>query len=114
MATGGSAVEPEHLEILQHVLWESPEEQPEKVAQVIARIANPAGMKLNQLMLEVEQVLSATDARILAQAATATAKLAEIDKQLAGLESLNGRLDKARAYVREQTQRIKIASLDSI
>jgi MoxR-like ATPase len=109
-----SEVEPEHLEILQHVLWEAPEEQPEKVASVIARIANPAGMKLNQLLLEVEQVLSATDVRNLSQAATSTAKLAEIDKQLAGLKGKNGRLDKARAYVREQTKRIRLASLDTL
>src|SRR5260370_40020739 len=64
---GADRVEPEHLEVLQHVLWDSPEEQPEKVAQVIARIANPTGMRLNQL-LECQQVLSSTDIRNIAQA----------------------------------------------
>src|SRR5262249_41636193 len=68
---GGSRVEPEHLEVLAHTLWDSPEEQPEKVAQVVAKIANPTGMKVNQLLLECEQVLAATDVRNLAQAVTA-------------------------------------------
>ena len=40
---GAERVEPEHLEILAHVLWDDPQEQPEKVARVIARIANPVG-----------------------------------------------------------------------
>jgi MoxR-like ATPase len=110
---GGDRVEPEHLEILAHVLWDSPEEQPEKVAQVIARIANPTGMKLNALLLECEQILAGTDVRQLAQAATATAKLQEIEKKLAALKG-NGRVEKARSYVREQIKRIKLASIEAI
>jgi MoxR-like ATPase len=110
---GAGGVEPEHLEVLQHVLWDSPEEQPEKVAQVIAKVANPTGMRLNQLLLECEQVLSSTDVRNLSQAATATAKLAEIDRQLGTLKG-NGRVDRARAYVREQVRKIKVGSIEAI
>src|SRR5205085_2643911 len=51
-------VGPEHLEVLTHVLWDEPGEQPEKVASVVAKIANPVGMRINQLLLEAEQVLS--------------------------------------------------------
>jgi MoxR-like ATPase len=110
---GADGVEPEHLEVLQHVLWDAPEEQPEKVAQVIARIANPTGMRLNQLLLECEQVLSSTDVRNLAQAATATAKLGEIDRQLGALKG-NGRVERARSYVKEQIRKIKVASIEAI
>ena len=110
---GGDCVEPEHLEVLAHVLWDVPEEQPEKVAQVVARIANPTGMRINQLLLECEQVLAATDVRQLAQAATATAKLQEIDRQLGALKG-DGRLERARNYVREQIKRIKLASIEAI
>lgn len=111
--SGAIHVEPEHLEVLAHVLWDEPTEQPEKAAQVVAKIANPAGMKINQLLLEVEQILAATDVRQLAQAATATAKLGEIDKQLGALKD-NGRLDRARGYVREQIKKIKLASIEAI
>src|SRR5207253_4997864 len=89
---GADQVEPEHLEVLASVLWDDPVEQPEKCAQVVAKIANPTGMRVNQLLLECEQILATADVKNLAQAATATAKLAEIDKHLAALRG-NGRLD---------------------
>ena len=111
--SGAERVEPEHLEVLAHVLWDSPEEQPEKVAQVVARVANPTGMRLNQLLLECEQVLSCTDVRNLSQAATATAKLQEIDKRLGTLKA-DGRVERSRTYVKEQVRKIRLGSIDSI
>jgi MoxR-like ATPase len=110
---GVSSVAPEHLEVLQHVLWVDPTEQPLKAAQVIAKVANPVGMKISSLLLETEQILAGSDLRQLAQAATATAKLGEIDRQLSSLKD-NGRLEKARGYVREQIKRIKLASLEAV
>jgi MoxR-like ATPase len=111
--SGNDCVEPENLEVLAHVLWDERTEQPEKVAQVVAKIANPTGMRINQLLLECEQVLTATDVRQLAQAATATAKLQEIDKKLGALKG-DDRLERARSYVREQIKRIKLASIEAI
>jgi MoxR-like ATPase len=58
-------------------------------------------------------VLAATDARNLAEAAKAAAKLGEIDKQLSGLSG-NGRLEHARAYVRDQLKKLKLASIESV
>lgn len=110
---GVSSVAPEHLETLQHVLWVDPTEQPLKAAQVIIKVANPVGMKINGLLLETEQILIGADLRNLAQAATATAKLGEIDRQLAALKG-NHRLEKARGYVRDQIKRIKLASLEAV
>jgi MoxR-like ATPase len=110
---GAEQVEPEHLEVGAHVLWDDPREQPQKVAQVIARIANPIGMRLNQLLLEVEQVLSTTDVRKLPETAKAAAKLGEIDKQLSELKS-NDRVSRTRNYVREQLRQLKLASLEAI
>jgi MoxR-like ATPase len=110
---GAFQVEPEHLEILQHVLWDDPIEQPEKAAQVIAKIANPIGMRVTQMLLEAEQILGTTEVANLAQAATAAAKLGEIDKQLGTLKG-NGRVERARSYVREQVRKIKLASIEAI
>jgi MoxR-like ATPase len=110
---GAEEVQPEHLEVAQHTLWDAPEEQPQKVAQVIARIANPTGMRVTQLLLEVESVLAGTDVRNLAEAAKAAAKLGEIDKQLAGLSG-NGRLEKARTYLKDQLKRLKLASIEAV
>ena len=109
---GADEVRPEHLEVAQHCLWDCPEEHPQKVAQAIARVANPAGMRIAQLLLEVESVLAATDVRNLAAAAKAAAKLGEVDKQLAGLAG-HTRMEKARLYVREQLKTLKLASTES-
>jgi len=51
--------------------------------------------------------------RNLAQAATATAKLQEIDKQLGALRC-DGRVERARGYVREQVKKIRLGSIDAI
>ena len=110
---GADRVGPEHLEVLAHVLWDDPEEQPRKCASVIARIANPVGMRVSGLLMEAEQILSSTDARDLAQAATATAKLGEIERTLASLKG-NGRVERTRVYVKEQIRKIKVASIEAI
>ncbi len=110
---GADEVQPEHLEVAQHCLWDDSQEQPQKVAQVIAKVANPTGMRVTQLLLEVESVLAATDVRNLADAAKAAAKLGEIDRQLAGLSG-NGRLEKARAYLKDQLKKLKLASIEAV
>jgi MoxR-like ATPase len=110
---GAGRVEPGHLEVLTSTLWEDPTEQPQKVAQVVARIANPTNMRVNQLLLEAEQILSACDARNLSQAAGATAKLGEIERQLGSLRG-DGRAERARAYVREVIRKVRVESIESI
>ena len=110
---GADEVAPEHLEIAGNTLWEDPIEHPQKVVQVISRIANPTGMKITQLLLEAEQILAACDVRNLADAAKAAAKLAEIERQFAGLKG-NDRVDRARDYVREQLRKLKLASIEAI
>ena len=70
-------------------------------------------MRLNQLLLECEQVLASTDVRNLSQAASATAKLGEIERQLGSLNG-DGRVERARAFVREQIKKIKVASIEAI
>jgi MoxR-like ATPase len=110
---GSEQVEPEHLEVLASVLWDDPVEQPSKCAQVIAKVANPTGMRVNQFLLEVEQIVAGADVRDLAAAAKAAAKLAEIDRQVSALKG-NDRVEKARAYVKEQLKRLKLASLEAV
>src|SRR5262249_5264921 len=111
---GAGRVEPEHLEVYASVLWDSPEEQPAKVAGVVARIANPAGMQVNSLLVEVEQIVAATDPRQLAQAASATSKLQEIHQKLGALRGGDGRVAKARDYVQQQVKKIKLASIETL
>ena len=44
--TGADEVLPEHLEVAQHCLWDDPVEQPQAAARIIAKVANPAGMRV--------------------------------------------------------------------
>jgi len=111
--SGADEVHPEHLEVARHCLWDDPVEQPRQVAEVIARVANPAGMRVGRLLLEADDVAAGADARDLAAAATAAAKLAEIDRQLAGLK-VNGRVEAARGHVRDQLKQLKLASLAAV
>ena len=108
----GVEVLPEHLDILQYVLWHDHEEFV-KVRSVILQIAAPVGMKVNSLISEIEQVLSSVDPKDLGQAATGAAKLSEINKSLKGLKS-HPKAVAAIAYLKEQITQLRLKSLDSI
>ena len=107
---GADRVEPSHLEVLRHVLWDDPDGQPAVCARVIAKVADPPAMRAAGLLAEAEEVMAGADPRDLTSAATAAAKLAEVERRLAGLAG-DARADKARAYVRGQLTKLKIASL---
>jgi len=110
---GKNQVELEHLQILTSILWESPLEQPEKVMQIVLKVANPTGMRVNSLLIEVEQICENTDLKQLAQAAVAASKLSEIEKQLHALGN-HPKAATARKHVREQIKKIKLASIEAI
>jgi MoxR-like ATPase len=110
---GATEVVPEHLQILCHVLWEDPAEQPEKVASVIAKVAAPVGMKANSLVFEAEEIVSKLNPGNLAEAAVAARKLCEIEKQLQNLGD-HPKAVKARDLVRGQIRKIKLASIEAV
>jgi hypothetical protein len=53
-----SAVDPVHLEVLQHILWEDPLEQAPKAKEIICKIANPAGAEISKLMAEAQELIA--------------------------------------------------------
>lgn len=111
---GATEVTPEHLEPLMYVLWDDPGEQPEKAAQVVARVANPIGAQVSSCLIEAEQVIQACDIRSLASASATAAKLGEIQRKLAGITGANGRAKAAAEYLRGEIRRIKTASLEAM
>jgi MoxR-like ATPase len=68
-------VEPGHLECLADVLWSSPE-QVEQTAEIVTRIANPAGAALTDLLKEVDEVVAGSSS----STADAAAKMGAIKK----------------------------------
>lgn len=53
---GANEVSVEHLDILSHVLWVSPEEQPPLVANVVMKIANPDGHAVQDLLSQAREI----------------------------------------------------------
>lgn len=54
---GAEQVEPKHLEVLQHVLWNDPVEHPVKAAKIILRLSNPAAVALEEIQAQAESVI---------------------------------------------------------
>jgi MoxR-like ATPase len=106
---GASSVEPEHLEILQHVLWDDPAEQPVKTAEIVCKIANPAGLQINGYLLEAEQIVAATDLRNIGKIGISQVKLVEIREKLKILKP-SPRLEKAIAHIDGQIKHLKLAT----
>lgn len=104
---GHTEVEPADLEVLAHVLWDDPREQPEKCAEIVARIANPVGAEINALLLEADGILQSTNAKDPTSAATAVAKLGNVQKRLASVK--DKRADQAKKYLADQLKAIKLA-----
>ena len=110
---GAGEVEPEHLEVLRHPLWDDPEGQPAVAARVVAKVANPPGMRAAMLLAEADGLSASVDPRDLAAAATAAAKLAEVGRRLAELKSCP-RVEAARSHVRDQIRELKLASIAAV
>lgn len=109
---GAAEVQKQHLGVLADVLWDAPEEQPKKTAEVVAKIANPTGLQVNGLLVEAEEVIGATNPRELAKVSAAAAKLAEIVKKLKEITG-SERATKAATYVMGQVQAMRKAALEA-
>ena len=110
---GADEVLPEHLEVLQHVLWNDHAEEASKVRAIILQIAAPVGMRVSGLIGETEQILSSVNTKDLGATATAASKLAEIQKSLKAMKEHPKALA-ALGYVKEQLTQLRLKSLDSI
>lgn len=111
--SGDSEVRPDHLEVLSHTLWDDPEEHPKKVAEVVGRIANPVGMKINSLQMEADEILAVTDPRDLVKASSATKKLQNIYKELEQLNG-HGKAGIVKEYVAGEIKRIRLAAAEAL
>jgi MoxR-like ATPase len=107
---GAAEVEPEHLEILSHVLWDDPAEQPKKVAEIVGKIANPSAMQVNGLLSECEQIIADADRKDTGKCVAAIKKLHNVANELKKLSG--AKAAQAKAYIDEQLKEMKLAFLD--
>ena len=107
-----AAVETDHLEVLMHILWDDPQEQPKKVAEIVSKIANPTGAKVNAFLMEAEEIVAKSNLKDLGQAASATKKLSEI---LKSLKTLTGqRAEQARDHIQSTSKAVKLATVEAL
>lgn len=111
---GASEVSTEHLEILAHVLWEDPTEQPAKVAAIVGKVANPVGMRVAQHMREVNECLAAIDMNSQASLLAVMSRLEEIADSLKAIPNGNGRVEKLLAYVKAENKRVNLALIKRV
>lgn len=99
--TGATVVEPEHLEILGHVFWTDPVEQPKKAIERVSKIANPVGAEVTKLLGEAQEQLDKIphDTTDLQAFGSAAKKLGEIVKKLQALKET----DKTRVAIKRLT-----------
>jgi MoxR-like ATPase len=109
---GAAEVAPAHMEALAHVLWDDPAEQPAKAAAAVARVCNPLGLQVGNLLVEAEEILAGIDARNLAQVAASVTKLGEIARKLKGLGP-DPRARSAADYVAEEVKALRHRALDA-
>jgi MoxR-like ATPase len=106
---GADEVLPEHLEILAHVLWEDPAEQPEKAAAAVARVANPVAVEITAQINAAHEVMGKTDMKDSRQATRANEVMHQIIERLEVLKVCDRR-DRAIKYVRDRMHDLHLAS----
>jgi len=109
---GHNEVQTDDLEILAHVLWDDPAEQPGKLAKIVGKIANPEGMKINSLLMEAEQIISGTQLKDLSATATACKKLGEVHAQLKTMPGTKASM--AAEHVAAEVKRIRLATVEAL
>lgn len=82
---GSPEVLREHLEILAHCLWTNPEEQPQQLAKIVARVANPPRMVVAGLLCEAHEVAREAGGD-LGKQISAKKKIEEISRKLAKID----------------------------
>lgn len=107
---GAAAVKPEHLEVLESILWDDPVEQPERAARVVARVANPVGAKVAGFQLEANRIFEEANLGDLTQATVASNKLKEVEARIKALGG-DPRVAKAAEFVKGLRAQVHKASM---
>lgn len=94
-----ATVEREHLEILSHIFWQEPNEQPMKAEKIIGKLANPIGQSVSELLTQAEDIV------LKSQPEDATRELKKVLTQLKDLPPHKHR-DVAIDKVNKQLKRI--------
>jgi MoxR-like ATPase len=107
---GSAKVDPEHLEILCHVLWAEPIEQPQKATAIIMKKANPTAAKITQWLGEAQEIVANTNTKDLPQVIASVKKLDEIKEKLESIKD-SERKEAAMEFVVEHGKTLRTAAM---
>lgn len=108
---GADIVEPEHLEILQDVLWDDPG-QAKTARDIIGKIANPTGTEVNGLIADMDETIRNIDPKDMLSESRAVAHLGEIGRKLKDLSGKSKKAAAALQTVLNEIQRIRLGRFD--
>jgi len=114
---GATQVLPDHLEILADVLWDDPATQMKEAAKIIGKVANPAGLVVNQLLSEAQQVINKVNVKDMTEATVAIKKLTELYKKadsLDGAKTPGTRACDAATHLKQQLTQLKIRMVEAV
>lgn len=104
LLNGHDSVTTDDFEILSHILWDDPAEQPLVVRKIVSRIAAPANMAITEHLRALGDIVASVAPKTtkLTQLAEAVAKLDDIAKQLRPLAARSPRAAAAIKYCGKQ------------
>lgn len=97
---GEEEVTRESLDILAHVLWDDPTEQPEKCAKIVGGIANPTGAVITKKLFQAHDILDKCVSR--QDAINAAPQIQAIQDELKALHTTDSRRDTAVAFLAKE------------
>lgn len=101
LVNGNSEVEVEDLEVLQHVLWSVPDQE-QLTAQIIAKIANPMGWKVEEILASADTAIANITDFTSPDAFAAAKKVKELTEELKKLPMDNPKVQSGLTYIGEQ------------
>jgi MoxR-like ATPase len=108
---GADVINPEHLEILQDVLWDDPS-QTKLAHDTIGKIANPTGLEVNGLIAEMDEIIHTLNPNDMASETRAVKRLGEIGRKFKELAPKNRKAEKAQETIIKEIQRIRLGRFD--
>lgn len=98
---GHDKVEVEDLEVLQHVLWSVPDQE-QLTGQVIAKISNPMGWKVEEILASADSAIAAITDFTSPDAFAAAKKVKELTEELKKLDTNHPKVKSGLSYIGQQ------------
>jgi len=109
---GSKTVEPEHLSVLEHTMWNDPDQHP-LVRDIVTKIANPEALKLNTLKLEAESIVEEADYTNVKSLTDTGVKLKKVYKQVQKLGS-STKADAMNDMIQSEMDKVKSILAESL